>query len=71
MSFRVLRAEDAFWRPSNSTQVANTDLARQLGSSVSLNTWRRSRGSTSIADSGASVSVSSANRILPVPSSTT
>jgi mannose-6-phosphate isomerase-like protein (cupin superfamily) len=41
MSFRVLRAEDAFWRPSNSTKVPNTDLARQLGSSVfGARLWR-------------------------------
>jgi len=45
MSFRVLRAEDAFWRPSNSTKVPNTDLARQLGSSVfGARLWRLAPG---------------------------
>lgn len=31
MSYRVLSAEDAFWRPSNQMGVLNTDLAKQLG----------------------------------------
>ena len=30
MSFRVLAADDAFWRPSNQMGVLNTDLAKQL-----------------------------------------
>jgi quercetin dioxygenase-like cupin family protein len=30
MSYRVLPAADAFWRPSNQMRVLNTDLAKQL-----------------------------------------
>ena len=30
MSYRVLEAGDAFWRPSNQMRVENTDLAKQL-----------------------------------------
>ncbi|MHB8659964.1 MAG: cupin domain-containing protein [Solirubrobacteraceae bacterium] len=30
MGFRLLNAEDAFWRPSNQMGVPNTDLAKQL-----------------------------------------
>ena len=30
MSYRVLAAGDAFWRPSNMMGVLNTDLAKQL-----------------------------------------
>src|SRR5919107_6392360 len=47
MSYRVLRAEDAFWRPSNSTKVPNTDLARQLGSATfGARLWRLAPGQT-------------------------
>jgi quercetin dioxygenase-like cupin family protein len=31
MAYRVLRAADAFWRPSNQMKVENTDLGKQLG----------------------------------------
>jgi len=31
MSYSVLPAGEAFWRPSNQMQVLNTDLAKQLG----------------------------------------
>jgi quercetin dioxygenase-like cupin family protein len=31
VSYRVLAAGDAFWRPSNQMGVENTDLAKQLG----------------------------------------
>ena len=34
MAYRVLHARDAHWRPSNQTQVLNTDLARQLGATT-------------------------------------
>jgi quercetin dioxygenase-like cupin family protein len=45
MSFRVLHAADAFWRPSNSTQVPNTDLARQLGlDALAARLWRLAPG---------------------------
>ena len=30
MGFRVLHANDAYWRPSNMMGVLNTDLAKQL-----------------------------------------
>ena len=30
MRYRILRAEDAHWRPSNQMGVLNTDLAKQL-----------------------------------------
>jgi quercetin dioxygenase-like cupin family protein len=30
MAYRVLRADDAFWRESNQMRVLNTDLAKQL-----------------------------------------
>jgi quercetin dioxygenase-like cupin family protein len=45
--YQVLRAEDAFWRPSNSTGVLNTDLAKQLGSNVlGARLWRLRPGQT-------------------------
>ena len=44
MSYRVLRAEDAFWRPSNQMGVLNTDLAKQLSAStLGARLWRRTR----------------------------
>ncbi|HEY4827635.1 MAG TPA: hypothetical protein VIH85_12750 [Solirubrobacteraceae bacterium] len=33
MSYRVLQADDAFWRPSNQMGVLNTDPAKQLEAS--------------------------------------
>lgn len=45
---RVLRAEDAFWRPSNQMRVANTDLGRQLDSrDVGARYWRLAPGQAS------------------------
>lgn len=45
MSFRVLAAEDAFWRPSNQTRVDNTDLAKQLGAeTLGARLWRLAPG---------------------------
>ena len=41
MAFRVLRAGDAFWRPSNQMGVENTNLAEQLESEVlGARLWR-------------------------------
>lgn len=41
MTFRVLRAAEAFWRPSNQTKVLNTDLAKQLGATrLGARLWR-------------------------------
>ena len=42
MSYRVLPAADAFWRPSNATGVDNTNLAEQLGAAKLLGArlWR-------------------------------
>ena len=41
MGFRVLAADDAFWRRSNQTGVLNTDLAKQLGAeTLGARFWR-------------------------------
>jgi uncharacterized cupin superfamily protein len=46
--YRLLRAEDAFWRPSNQMAVANTDLAAQLGvEQLRARLWRLSPGEAS------------------------
>jgi uncharacterized cupin superfamily protein len=48
MSFTVLRAEDAFWRPSNQMGVLNTDLAKQLSASMfGARLWRLTPGQAS------------------------
>jgi uncharacterized cupin superfamily protein len=48
MSYAVLRAEDAFWRPSNQMGVHNTDLARQLSAStLGARLWRLTPGQAS------------------------
>jgi quercetin dioxygenase-like cupin family protein len=48
MSFRVLFAEDAHWRPSNQMGVLNTDLAKQLETpSFGARLWRLSPGQAS------------------------
>ncbi len=45
MNHRVLEAADAFWRPSNMLGVQNTDLAKQLDSSLlGARLWRLSPG---------------------------
>jgi quercetin dioxygenase-like cupin family protein len=45
MSYRVLPAGGAFWRPSNLLGVLNTDLAAQLGSeSLAARLWRLQPG---------------------------
>ncbi|ADB51404.1 cupin domain-containing protein [Conexibacter woesei] len=41
MSYRVLPADQAFWRPSNQLGVDNTDLAGQLGAtSLGARLWQ-------------------------------
>jgi quercetin dioxygenase-like cupin family protein len=48
MAHRLLRATDAFWRPSNQMQVLNTDLAKQLeASSLGARLWRLAPGQAS------------------------
>ncbi|MGB9183088.1 MAG: cupin domain-containing protein [Solirubrobacteraceae bacterium] len=48
MSYTVLRAEDAFWRPSNQMGVLNTDLAKQLlASTLGARLWRLTPGQAS------------------------
>jgi quercetin dioxygenase-like cupin family protein len=48
MSFRVLPAGDAYWRPSNQMGVMNTDLAKQLETSVfGARLWRLAPGQAS------------------------
>lgn len=48
MAYRVLRAADAFWRPSNQMGVENTDLAKQLGASaLGARLWRLHPGQAS------------------------
>src|SRR3712207_4295899 len=46
--YRLLRAEEAFWRPSNLMGVANTDLASQLGAGgLGARLWRLKPGQAS------------------------
>jgi uncharacterized cupin superfamily protein len=48
MSYRVLGAAEAFWRPSNQMGVLNTDLAKQLGAStLGARLWRLHPGRAS------------------------
>lgn len=48
MSYRVLPAGDAFWRPSNQMGVLNTDLAKQLRSAtLGARLWRLRPGQAS------------------------
>ena len=48
MAYRVLRAEDAFWRPSNQMGVLNTDLAKQLeAQTLGARLWRLRPGQAS------------------------
>jgi uncharacterized cupin superfamily protein len=48
MAFRLLNAEDAFWRPSNQMGVLNTDLAKQLGATtLGARLWRLAPGQAS------------------------
>ena len=48
MSYRVLDAAEAHWRPSNQTGVPNTDLAKQLDArTLGARMWRLSPGQSS------------------------
>ena len=48
MAYRVLRAADAFWRPSNQMKVENTDLAGQLeAGTLAARFWRLHPGQAS------------------------
>jgi quercetin dioxygenase-like cupin family protein len=48
MSYRVLSAADAFWRPSNQLSVMNTDLANQLdATTLGARLWRLAPGQAS------------------------
>jgi uncharacterized cupin superfamily protein len=45
---QLLRAADAFWRPSNQMGVQNTDLGKQLGASnLGARLWRLAPGQAS------------------------
>ncbi len=48
MAYRLLRAGDAFWRPSNQMKVENTDLAKQLeAETMGARLWRLQPGQAS------------------------
>jgi len=48
MTYSVLPAADAFWRPSNQMGVLNTDLAKQLeASTLAARMWRLTPGQAS------------------------
>jgi uncharacterized cupin superfamily protein len=48
MGHRLLKAADAFWRPSNQMSVLNTDLGKQLGASaLGARLWRLAPGQAS------------------------
>jgi mannose-6-phosphate isomerase-like protein (cupin superfamily) len=48
MGFRVLNADEQFWRPSNQMGVMNTDLAKQLGAdTLGARFWRLAPGQAS------------------------
>ncbi|HEU4737625.1 MAG TPA: cupin domain-containing protein [Solirubrobacterales bacterium] len=48
MSYRLLRAAEAFWRPSNQMQTPNTDLGKQLeASQLGARMWRVEPGKAS------------------------
>ena len=48
MSYTVLPAGEAFWRPSNQMGVLNTDLAKQLGAeTLGARFWRLRPGQAS------------------------
>jgi quercetin dioxygenase-like cupin family protein len=48
MSYRVLPAEQAYWRPSNQMGVLNTDLAKQLqAQTLGARLWRLRPGQAS------------------------
>jgi quercetin dioxygenase-like cupin family protein len=48
VAYRLLRADDAFWRASNQMSVQNTDLAKQLESeALGARFWRLAPGQAS------------------------
>jgi uncharacterized cupin superfamily protein len=48
MAYRLLRATDAFWRPSNQMSVLNTDLGKQLeAGGIGARLWRLTPGQAS------------------------
>jgi quercetin dioxygenase-like cupin family protein len=48
LSYRVLQASDAFWRPSNQMGVLNTDLGRRLEvGNLGMRLWRLRPGQAS------------------------
>ena len=48
MGHRVLRADEAYWRPSNQMGVLNTDFAKQLGiETLGARLWRIAPGQAS------------------------
>jgi uncharacterized cupin superfamily protein len=48
MAYRLLRAADAHWRPSNQMSVLNTDLAKQLAAgALGARLWRLKPGQAS------------------------
>lgn len=48
MAYRLLRAADAFWRPSNQMGIENTDLGKQLeASELGARMWRLAPGQAS------------------------
>jgi uncharacterized cupin superfamily protein len=48
MAYRLLKAADAHWRPSNQMSVLNTDLAKQLGAeALGARLWRLTPGQAS------------------------
>jgi uncharacterized cupin superfamily protein len=48
VAYRLLRAADAFWRPSNQMSVLNTDLGKQLeAGSMGARLWRLAPGQAS------------------------
>ena len=48
MTYRLLKAGDAHWRPSNQMKVINTDLGRQLeADSLGARLWRLAPGQAS------------------------
>jgi len=48
MAYRLLRADDAFWRRSNQMQTPNTDLGKQLeASALGARMWRLEPGKAS------------------------
>jgi uncharacterized cupin superfamily protein len=48
LTYRVLNAREAFWRPSNQMRVENTDLAKQLeAETLGARLWRLHPGQAS------------------------